>query len=170
MLDTKASLIRKALLDEGVLINCPLCKYCGEVIGLIDIEGKPISSFVHCPRCGYNTTIKTDLERARRSVKDAKMFDFLEYPSDMPAREVFNKRVEWARMSIDSDAASRKAWDIEISLLENTRLDIPRLDIQIKDLENAIQSARDPVDRDRMNFERMILWRIKAVMQRQNQS
>jgi hypothetical protein len=153
-----------------MLINCPLCKYSDEVIDLLDMEGKPISSFVHCPRCGYNTTIKTDLERARQSANDAKMFDFLEYPLDMSAKEVFNERIKWARMSIDSDAANRKAWEIEISLLENAPLDITKLSSRIKHLENAIQSAHDSVDKDRLNFERMILWRIKAVIQRQSQS
>jgi hypothetical protein len=35
------------LLVESVLINCPLCKYRGEVIELLDLVGKPIDSFVY---------------------------------------------------------------------------------------------------------------------------
>lgn len=136
----------------------------------MDREGKPIDGApVNCPECGYNTTIKAQLESIRKRHKDARMFDPLDFPTTMSAQEMINKRIEWARGDIASDVPNKATKEFEISLLENMPHDIDQLKKQIRDLKNAMRSARDPVDLDRMNFERQILCWTKAVIERQQQ-
>jgi hypothetical protein len=153
-----------------VLINCPLCKQVSEVPGLVDREGKMLDNVqVMCPECGYNTNIKAQLERIRKYHKDARMFDPLDFPETTPAQEIIDKRIEWARFDIESDVPNKSAREFEISLLENVPLDLDELKKKIRELKEAMRSARDPIDLDRMNFERQILCWTWAVMERQQQ-